>query len=447
MSLDLFSATRLETARAHPAQPLPGYQRAAAASAALAQPPAGTARRARSSAPHRTLGRPLPASPLRAPLAESTARLTGLDDEIAFAIGWDHAHHGLPLPSPADAHDGALHNGWRAGMATFGERMLPPTAAVQQWLQLRLQAWEQGCSVELMQVTPRLLQKLAVPHCPITREPLQGASAVAGGVDRVRHDAGVAAGNLAVMSHRAIAARRALDASACIAIARQLESDRDRGAAGLAESVASRPASTTIGRPDSTALSAAVPHDCAALSAAQWSRAAVLASFVEPMDHARACELPLLVLPPNRIRLFNPAQALQVLVSQQLLASGWSLRINAIESLIPTPAARRAFRSFFQALLPRVLEAGARDDAVRLRWAIEDGWRHAAVMQRWVRFALLMGSAACERVVMAAASAGLAPEGVRFETLPDTRATDGWCLDTGGFTCNAARQEGSKAAT
>jgi len=436
MSLDLFSATRLETARAHPAQPLPGYQRAAAASAALAQPPAGTARRARSSAPHRTLGRPLPASPLRAPLAESTARLTGLDDEIAFAIGWDHAHHGLPLPSPAEGHDGALHNGWRAGMATFGERMLPPTAAVQQWLQLRLQAWEQGCSVELMQVTPRLLQKLAVPHCPITREPLQGASAVAGGVDRVRHDAGVAAGNLAVMSHRAIAARRALDASACIAIARQLESDRDRGAAGLAGSVASRPASTTVGRPDS-----------AALSAAQWSRAAVLASFVEPMDHARACELPLLVLPPNRLRLFNPAQALQALVSQQLLASGWSLRINAIESLIPTPAARRAFRSFFQALLPRVLEAGARDDAVRLRWAIEDGWRHAAVMQRWVRFALLMGSAACERVVMAAASAGLAPDGVRFETLPDTRATDGWCLDTGGFTCNAARQEGSKAAT
>lgn len=447
MSLDLFSATRLDTARTHPALALPGFSRAAAAGGALAQPPAGTARRTRSPAPPRALARPLPAAPLREPLAESTARLPGLDDEIAFAIGWDHAHHGLPLPSPADGHDGALHNGWRAGTATFGERMLPPTAAVHQWLQLRLQAWEQGFSVELMQVTPRLLQKLAVAHCPITREPLQGASAVAGGVDRVRHDAGVAAGNLAVMSDRAIAARRALDASACIAIARHLETARDRGAAGLAESVAEHAMSAAVDRQDGAALSAAAPDRYAALSPAQWSRAAVLASFVEPMDHARACELPLLVLPPNRLRLFNPAQALQALVSQQLLASGWSLRINAIESLIPTPAARRAFRSFFQALLPRVLEAGARDDAVRLRWAIEDGWRHAAVMQRWVRFALLMGSAACERVVMAAASAGLAPDGVRFETLPDARATDGWCLDTGGFTCNASRQKGSKAAT
>jgi hypothetical protein len=386
------------------------------------------------------LGRAHPAAPLRIPHAESTVPMPGVDDEIAFAIGWDHAHHGLTLPSLAEDCDGALRSGWRAGVATFGERMLPPTAAVEQWLRLRLQSWEQRCSVELMQVTPRLLQKLAASHCPITREPLQGACSVASGIDRVRHDAGAAAGNLAALSHRAIAARRGLDASACIAIARNLESARDRGAAGLARRAADQPSRanpTVPSADDRTALSAANPDDRTALSAAQWTRAAVLASFVEPMAHARACELPLLVLPPNRLRLFNPAQALQALVSQQLLTPGWSRRINALESLMPTPAARRAFRSFFQALLPRVLEASPREDAVRMRWAIEDGWRHASVMQGWSRFALLIGADGCERVVTSAVSTGIAPVGVRFESLPDSRATEGWCLDTGGLVRDA----------
>ena len=61
------------------------------------------------------------------------------------------------------------------------------------------------------------------------------------------------------------------------------------------------------------------------------------------------------MLPPNRLRLFNPAQALQAFISQQLLSPGWSGRINAIEALLRGPATRRAFRSFFQTLLPRVL--------------------------------------------------------------------------------------------
>ena len=39
------------------------------------------------------------------------------------------------------------------------------------------------------------------------------------------------------------------------------------------------------------------------LSAEHWARIAVLISFATPMAHARAANLPLLVLPPNRLRV------------------------------------------------------------------------------------------------------------------------------------------------
>ena len=94
------------------------------------------------------------------------------------------------------------------------------------------------------------------------------------------------------------------------------------------------------------------------LTAAQWDRVATLASFVEPLTHEQACVQPLLVLPPNRLRLFNPAQALQAFVSRQLLAPGWSLRMSRIEALLPAKVAQRSFQTFFHALLPRVLKVG-----------------------------------------------------------------------------------------
>ena len=46
-----------------------------------------------------------------------------------------------------------------------------------------------------------------------------------------------------------------------------------------------------------------------------WSRLAVLMSFVTPLPHEQAARLPLLVLPPNRLRLLNPVQALQAVVT------------------------------------------------------------------------------------------------------------------------------------
>jgi hypothetical protein len=329
--------------------------------------------------------------------------------QIGFELGWDHAHHGITPPAPYAQEPSPLRNGWLAGIATFGARTLTPTGAVRQWLQLRLHAWLRGRSVELFQVTPHHLRQLATSHCPITREALDrpADNACAASFARVRHDAAYAAGNLALISAQAHAAKAAHGFESAMAIARRLDAEKARG------------------------NTAALHHE--GLTAAPWARIAVLCSYVEPLPHARACELPLLVLPPNRLRLFNPGQALQAFISQQLLSSGWSQRINAIEALLRGPATRRAFRSFFQTLLPRVLAAGRPTDPQRARWAIEDAWGHAAVMQRWVRFASLLSASQCESLVRRAVADGLVPDGLRLEPLADAEATEGWCLQTRGY--------------
>jgi len=348
--------------------------------------------------------------------AAPSAPLTN-HERIGFDLGWDHAHHGVTPPAPYALEPSLLRNGWLAGSATFGERTRPATNAVRQWLQLRLHAWLRGRSVELIQVTPHHLRQLAVTHCPVTREaldlPNDNASRVS--IERVRHDAGYAAGNLAMMSARAHAAKAAHGFASAVDVARRLEAQATRG------------------------HTAPPRHD--GLTPAQWARMAVLCSYVELLPHARACELPMLVLPPNRLRLFNPAQALQAFISQQLLRPGWSRRINGIEALLSTPAARRAFRSFFQTLLPRVLDAGRPADPQHARWAIEDAWSHALVMQRWVRFASMLSRVQCESLLSRAAAERLLPERLRVEVLADADATDGWCLATRGYVPHGVSDE------
>ena len=171
------------------------------------------------------------------------------------------------------------------------------------------------------------------------------------------------------------------------------------------------------------------------LTAAQWSRVAVLCSFVEPLDHDEAAALPLLVLPPSRLRLFNPVQALQAFVSRQLLVPGWSERVSRFEALMPGKPARRAFQMFFHALLPRVLECGRNTLPHELRWAIEDAWRHPLVMKRWVAFARLLSPAQCEALVTRATARRLGTQHV--ERLADAQATEGWNLDSRGYVPHA----------
>ena len=78
---------------------------------------------------------------------------------------------------------------------------------MRKWLQLRLHAWLRGRSVELVQVTPNYLQQIDASHCPITRVPLANPTQDTSdaSIDRVRNDAGYAAGNLATISRAAAA--------------------------------------------------------------------------------------------------------------------------------------------------------------------------------------------------------------------------------------------------
>ena len=218
-------------------------------------------------------------------------------------------------------------------------------------------------------------------------------------VDRVRNDAGYAAGNLAVMSTKANHAKGATGFRGALQRVQQIEAEHLPGLDGL--------------------------------TAAQWARVAVLCSFVEPLDHSEASTLPLLVLPPNRLRLFNPVQALQAFVSQQLLTPGWAQRISRFEDLLPGKALKRDFKSFFMALLPRVLEGGRLYDPHTARWAIEDAWRASLVQQRWSAFARALDAARCEALLVKAAARRLTTRSI-VPTHADA-ATDGWNLATRGY--------------
>jgi hypothetical protein len=327
-------------------------------------------------------------------------------EHIGFELGWDYAHHRLVPPAPYGLEPSPLRNGLLAGQAAFGTRTLEPTRMVRKWLQLRLHAWLRGRSVELHQVTPNYLAQIDVSHCPITRLPLSSATleSTDASIDRVRNDAGYAAGNLAVMSTKANHAKAAYGFQDAIRFVQRIEAGDSVGGIG-------------------------------GLTAAQWSRVAVLCSFVETLPHEEACALPMLVLPPNRLRLFNPAQALQAFVSRQLLTAGWSQRAARFEALLPGKPVKRAFQAFFHALLPRVLEAGRTDDAQRARWAVEDAWRNPLVCKRWATFARLLTADQCEALVARATARKLGTQVV--ERMNPAQATDGWNLASRGYVPHA----------
>ena len=322
---------------------------------------------------------------------------------LAFELGRDHARYGV-TPILRQAYDSpALRSGLVAGRASAGQRPRSATRAVQLWLKLRLQAWCEGQSVEPVQVTPRYVQQLEVSHCPITRAPLDANDPLCGDavVARVRHDAAYAAGNLAVLSTKALRASSGITRVQAEELSRRLAAESQSGTGGLG-----------------------------GLTAAQWARAATLLSFVEPLTHEQACVQPLRVLPPNRLRLFNPAQALQAFVSRQLLVPGWSLRMSRIEALLPAKVAQRGFQTFFHALLPRVLEVGRNLAAHEQRWAVEDAWRQPLVQQRWWAFARQLSAAQCETLVVRAHAKRLG-QGL-VHALSDRAAVDGWDLKQQG---------------
>ena len=343
-------------------------------------------------------------------------------EQIGFELGWDYAHHRLQPPAPYAEQASPLRQGLLAGRATFGLRTLQTTRPVRKWLQLRLHAWLRGRSVELFQVTPNYLKQLEVTHCPITRTSLSIATLDGSdsSVDRVRNDAGYAAGNLAVMSTKANHAKAA----------------HGFRSAGL---LALRAASL-----DSAATEPRGPRGVGGLTGAQWARVATVCSFVETLSHEEASAVPMRVLPPNRLRLLNPVQALQALLSTQLLTPGWSQRCARFEDLLKGKELKRDFKAFVIALLPRVLEAGKLIDRQAMRWAIEDAWANGLVQRRWHAFAGPLDSAQCEALIRQAAAKKLAT--TRVEVLDPAFATDGWNLETRGYVSHATGQAPAESA-
>lgn len=328
------------------------------------------------------------------------------DAAAGFEIGWDYAHYRLTPPPEALADGHPVRQGWQAGGATFGARTLKPTAHVRKWLQLRLSAWRRGRAFEGTQVTPNFLAQIDVPVCPVTRVTLTHASGAGSdaSVDRVCNQAGYAAGNLAVISTRANAAKADLGCRDALTVVKQLE------ASGL---------DTLDG-----------------LDALQWSRLAVLMSFVTPMAHAEAACLPLLVLPPNRLRLINPVQALQAIVTLAFTQPQAVPRMRELMTQV-SAAARHDFQVFVLTLQARRLAIGMRTEGAALRQALEDLWTDAAVNRRWQRFALQIGEADCERLVRIAARRGHGGRG--WQWLPQAAATEGWALDRAGAAASTRR--------
>ena len=330
-----------------------------------------------------------------------------VQDRIGFDIGWDHAHHGLVPPAELLLEGTPPGQGWRAGKAVFGSRTLPAQRSTRQWLALRTLAWRRGIAFETQQLRPHYLAQIHTEHCPVLRVPLGGSADHAAVIERLNPDAGYAAGNLAMISQAAAQARTGV---------------------GVLESLRLAQRSASSGEP------------LAGLDAAAWTRLAVLRSFAMHLPFFEAARLPLAVLPPNRVRLLNPAQGLQALLTLQFATPGFSARTRAVAELLPAHTLRQDFSLFVGALAPRVLEAQA--SATNPRVALEDAWLNERVQRRWQHFLLSLGEPATEALLDRCATQGLA--GVRTLQHAPEQATEGWALAQGG---RVRPFSGARAAT
>lgn len=335
-------------------------------------------------------------------------------DEVAFEIGWDFARHRLTPPVAHLHADNPVRQGWSAARVVFGARTLRPTLAVRQWLELRLAAWQRGREFENVQVTPHFIAQLQVAQCPVTGAALATGDAMAQSAHppvpaRLNQRAAYAAGNLAMLADTARAAAEGLDWRQALAQAEQAEAAGEATRRGL------------------TPL--------------QWRRLAGLMSLATPLEHAQAAALPLLVLPPNRVRVLNPVQALQVMLTLQFCQAGYARRLVGLAALMPSSELRQAFQVFMHTLLARRLAAGPSIEGTAMRAAMEQAWADALVQRRWQRLASRLTAADCEQLLQRAARRGLIGPSQRWQA-PEA-AVEGWALDSAGLARREPRDDQS----
>lgn len=355
-------------------------------------------------------------------------------DDIGFRIGWDHAHHGLVPPAGLLLDGTPIGEGWRAARAVFGVRARPwpATRHTRRWLALRLDAWRAGVPFDLASVTPNHLAQIEVRHCPVRRVALHGAADGAGGagsastaltgadapcIERLNPQAAYAAGNLVMLSRAAAQAWAALGCAELVRRARNAE------VAEAAEAAAWRAGALDV-TPEPAPDQASDKNADKALTAAAWWRLATLRSFATPLPAAVASRLPMATWPPNRARVLNSAQALQVLLTMRLAHADWCARIRGVADSLHPLGALTEFNLWVGALAPRLVEAQAfgRDFAR----ALEDAWLAERVQRRWQLFVLALGEVACEHLVRPLAAQKVGAR--RTEHLHWEQALDGWSL-------------------
>ena len=332
-------------------------------------------------------------------------------DPVAFDIGLDHAHHHLTPPVAHLQAENPVHLGWRHGRQVFGARTLRATPQVRAWLQLRLAAWVSGQVFEAVQVTPHYLRQIGNSHCPVT---LQALSHVAEApteqvIERINTQAAYAAGNLVSLSRQAQQARQGRGCEQALACAQQL---RDARSSAAVES----------GAPSATHIDG--------LDADEWQRLAVLLSFATPLPHSLAATLPLVMMPPPRVRVLNAVQALQVMLTLQFAHAGYARRLVALAALMPSSELRQAFQVFMHTLLARRLSMPASDTTATTRRAMQDVWRDTLVQRRWQRLATRLTAAQCEQLLQRAAQRQLVAGACQWLDLD--QATEGWALASAG---------------
>jgi hypothetical protein len=306
----------------------------------------------------------------RAPLAGASASMAPVreqapanDVDPGDAIGFEYARYGMVPPAPCLWPGHPIREGWERGRRLMARRTRVATLAVTRWLALRLAAWQRGEAFDDHQVTPQLLRSLEVAtHCPITGRTLQNDACVAP-IDIPR---GWAAGNLVLLSPT-IAER-------------WMTMDWAMAQAALARAEAT---------PEALVDDLPLRH---------WRRVVALKSLATALPHEDAARIPLHVLPPNRIRLANPIQELQAVLTLQLAVPGWGQRARGIAESMPV-ALRNAFNLFFNSLLAQALRQGHGSAKAEMRDALATAWGDEVVMRRWLRFTAFVDAALAETLV------------------------------------------------
>lgn len=350
-------------------------------------------------------------------------------DRCGFGLGWDHARHGLLPPAAHLLPQNPLRQGWEAGKAAFGARTLATSPAVQAWLNLRLDAWQHGRHFEDVQVTPHYLAQLWVERCPISRRPLQALQGLGTAaseaceparIARLQGEAGYAAGHLAVISLRAAQAMQGQrwDDARLMAVLAAAHEQSAEGAPATHHSPA---------------------NDADALNSTEWTRLATLMAFVTPLPHEVAATVPLRVLPPNRLRLLNPIQGLQVIITRQIARPGFAARLGQLATLLPSQSLQRDFHKVVHGLLPRAWDGGRPLSQGQWRERLEDAWADERLMRCWQRFALQLSAEQAENLVTQAARRGLVGQSQQVQIHAPEQATEGWALESGGYVSRAQR--------